>query len=504
MKQKKKEWFKLKSYPHIGPPIKAKDKQKVCNYIKNKDKIASHAFLPFIHKVIVSRKYRKEYDDLGNLLHDGKRQKLKPKKRDIYFANHWDASIFSYYGHLLNKQYDKELKKRGINEVVTAYRQIPIYQGDEFIRNKCNIDFANDVFNFIRSKKNEETVAIAFDIEGFFDNLKHNKIKRVWCELFNWKRLNKDHYNVFKNITKFAHVEEKQLFELFQDKIIVETKTGIQKTIEIAKINYLYNQNAIAYCELKDINLIRRKGLIRSNKYHKGKLKDFGICQGSPISSVLANLYMIDFDELIHKEVNAFGGLYRRYSDDMVIVCKAKHKQKIIDLMEEKIKDLTDLNIQGSKTQVFQFFQKSGKLVCSQEFKGVINTNSENRNFEYLGFSFDGEITSLKTSSLAKYYRKMKLNVRRCNYYAAVIKNETRGQIFQRRLYKRFSYIGAKRKRKYERVRGTTDQWRISKKYNWGNYITYAKLASKTLENNNVKSQIKKHWKNLNDYKLKV
>ena len=134
-----------------------------------------------------------------------------------------------------------------------------------------------------------------------------------------------------------------------------------------------------------------------------------------------------------------------------------------------------------------------------QEFGGKINHNSINRNFEYLGFSFDGETVSIKTSTLAKYYRKMKLAVRRGKYYSSVINNKSRGQIFKRRLYKRYSHVGSLRAKKYKRVRGKTNEWRVSLKYNWGNFITYAKLSAKTLDGNNVKNQIKNHWKNLNN-----
>lgn len=497
---KKIEWFKIKGYPHIGLPITLKDKKSVCSYVKNKNKIKKHSFSPFIHKSITSRKLRKQYDSNGNILHNGQRVLLKPKKRDLYYSNHLDANVFSYYGFILNKKYGKILKNKGLNEVITAYRRIPIIENGVKIRNKCNIDFANDVFNYIRENKNRELVAIAFDIKGFFDNLNHQKLKQSWCNIYNWDKLEEDHYNVFRNITKFSYVEEIELFNLFKNQIITETKTGTRKKKSIDKLKYLNNQNAIAFCEKKDLHLIRKKGLIRSNKYYNKKLRDFGICQGSPISSVLANIYMLDFDTTIQNNITKINGLYRRYSDDMVVVCDKENKNFVIDLMTKEIEDKALLEIQDSKTQIFHFYTENNKLVCGQEFSGQLNSNSKNRNFEYLGFSFDGEITSLKTSSLAKYYRKMKLNVRRSNYYSSTIDNNTNGQIFKRRLYKRFSYVGSNRTKKYKRVYGTTNKWKVTNSYNWGNYITYAKLASDTLENNIVKSQIKRHWKNLNEH----
>ncbi len=207
---------------------------------------------------------------------------------------------------------------------------------------------------------------------------------------------------------------------------------------------------------------------------------------------------MLDFDEVVNRNVHCLNGLYRRYSDDAVIVCERRHKSHMIDFLEDSIIKISKLEIQPSKTQVFQFNHDGNRLVCLQEFEGSINQNSINRNFEYLGFSFDGEYTFLKTSSLASYYRKMKAGVRRRGYFKSRIRNKSRGEIFKRQLYKQYSYIGSNRSKKYQRVSGTTNEWRQTSSYNWGNFITYAKLASRTLDKNKIDSQIKNHWKNLN------
>ena len=490
-----KEWFSLKYYPHIGLPFTNKDKKRIVSYIKNKNKIASHSFLPFIHKVIHQRKLRKQYDDNGNLLNNGKRKLLPPKNRDIYYANHLDANIYSYYGFLLNKKYESILKSKNLDNVVTAYRRIPYDEN----RNKNNIDFANEVFNRIKERSEKKIVAIAFDIKSFFDNLKHERLKKAWCKLFNWDILPPDHYNVFKNITKFSYVEELAIFNLFKYQIYVKTSSGIIKQKKIDKFKYLYEQGAIAFCDLPDIHTIRKIGLIYKNKYNNSQLRKVGICQGSSISSVLANLYMLDFDEYVNNQISKHNGFYRRYSDDIVVVCPLEKKDEIITLIEQSMKNIAELEINTDKTQIFHFTKTSGRFVCEKELNGTINQNSKKWKFEYLGFAFDGNKVYLKTSSLAKFYRKMKLNARRSRYYASVIQNTSKGQIFKRRLYKRFSYIGSRRQRKYIRKRNTTNEWIRTKKYNWGNFITYAKLAINTMDDNKIKGQIKKHWKNLNN-----
>lgn len=72
-------------------------------------------------------------------------------------------------------------------------------------------------------------VVIAFDIKGFFDNLDHTILKNSWRHALGLQEnelLPKDHYNVFKAITKFSHVELEKIFDLFQKEMIVRRKSG--------------------------------------------------------------------------------------------------------------------------------------------------------------------------------------------------------------------------------------------------------------------------------------
>lgn len=506
-KQELNIWYKLKRYPHIGLP--STNHSNTIAYITNMEKVATHSFTPFIHKVISVRRYRKDYNIDGKVKNGGKRVNKKIKTRDIHYANHLDSNIYAYYSFLLQEKYECMLENKNLTHVVTAYRKILLNPNLTNIKNKKknNINFADEVFKYIKiNSSNKDLIAITFDIKNFFPSLDHDILKRKWCDVLGEKHLPNDHYNVFKNITKFSYVEEQHLFNLFKDRILVKTNDGrvIAKPIKI--IDHLYNKNAIAYCEIKDIHLIRKKGLIRSNKYivQSGKtskqLRVSGICQGSAISATLANIYMLEFDEIIHQEISKLNGIYRRYSDDMVVICSTEYKEKIIKLFADKINDIK-LEIHKDKTQVFHFLNDNGRLICKQEFNGKLTPYSINRNFEYLGFSFDGENVYLKTSSLAKYYRKMKKGVRRSIFYSKTINNDTKDEIFKKRLYKRYSYIGSKRGMKYRRVDGTTNQWQIDKHaINWGNYITYAKIAHKTMNDySKINSQIKNHWKNLNN-----
>jgi hypothetical protein len=77
--------------------------------------------------------------------------------------------------------------------------------------------------------------------------------------------------------------------------------------------------------------LVKRKDFpkqICSGKQFRDKLasktkqhsESFGIPQGSPISDLLANIYLVDFDCEIQSLVSSVGGVYRRYSDDILII----------------------------------------------------------------------------------------------------------------------------------------------------------------------------------------
>lgn len=63
-------------------------------------------------------------------------------------------------------------------------------------------------------------------------------------------------------------------------------------------------------------------------KSHLSKQNENGIPQGTTISDVIANMYMIDFDILMKKFATKYGGYYKRYSDDILYICKLENQEK--------------------------------------------------------------------------------------------------------------------------------------------------------------------------------
>jgi len=507
MTKKKKDWFKLKFYPHIGLRLSHIDRIWISSYVKDKQKISSHAFYPFIHQTIKSRKFRRAKHK------DGSRSKLRipsTKIREIFYANHLDSNVYSYYAKIIQKKYEKYITENNFSECVTAYRQIPVNPKNQYSRNKCNIDFAKDIFTYIKNQSPNNLVAITFDITSFFDNLNHKELKKKWrIVIGSGSDLPEDHYNVFRNITKFSYVNERSLFEYFKDKIYIERKPDVIKTKQIAKSKYLKNQRAIAYCLTEDIKKIRQNNLIKNNKYiikedGSKELRQKGIPQGSPISALLANLYLIDFDKEANEWIKSINGIYQRYSDDMVIVCDAKHQDSVIDKIKILIEN-SKLEIQESKTQVFNFnySTKDKRYFCS-EYNLETKANNDNYNFEYLGFQFDGKFTLLKNASLANYYRKMKKSFKRTEFYTYHNRTKTKGEVFKSKLYKRFTHLGATRRFIWKRDKNHTDRFIKSEAYDWGNYLTYAKMAQRIMPENKIRNQIKGHWKIFHDLLKKI
>ncbi|HZV69740.1 MAG TPA: reverse transcriptase domain-containing protein [Saprospiraceae bacterium] len=508
---KKKDWFKLKRYPHIGLPLKKSDRYLwIEKYIKDPEKIANHSFLPFIHRTARVKKFRKEYSKREGVLNEFTQndkvvyRKSSEKKRELFYASHLDSLVYNYYAKILSEAYEDKIRQSEINieKVVNAYRSIPVDPSNENSSNKCNIDFANDVINFILEYPDDEFAVIDFDISSFFDNLNHAHLRKTWAEVLNTSRLTPAHFNVFKNITRFSHVDIVDIFEEFKNKIYTQKINKFGKPLEVKqkevkKICFLRNQNAIAFCTKKEFIKIKQK-LLQPSKTKKMPNdqvveRNFGIPQGSPISSVLSNIYLLHFDQSINNFISRHGGIYRRYSDDMVIVCPLIHKEEISDLIYKEITKY-NLTVQPNKTHTFIFKRENCKLICGQEFDEKINWN---KNFIYLGFEFDGETVLLKSASLSGYYRKMKRYITRAKHFANNKQNKNKGTLFKRRILRKYSYKGAKRTRKY--------LWDQSKKmfvrseyYNWGNFLSYAKKAAKIMVNNKIENQIKRHWNILN------
>src|SRR5690606_10613081 len=109
-------------------------------------------------------------------------------------------------------------------------------------------------------------------------------------------------------------------------------------------------------------------------------------------------LYMIDFDAAARTYCDGIGALYRRYSDDILVVCDPIQKATAEAMITNLIK-AEKLEISPHKTE-------------RTEFTGTGATVGGNA-AQYLGFVLHGTGPAVRESSLARQWRKMRRAMRR-------------------------------------------------------------------------------------------
>ncbi|MBQ7977924.1 MAG: hypothetical protein IJ301_05005 [Clostridia bacterium] len=355
---KKEDFIKKYSnrkYPaHFDRPISL---EKMYNQIINPNYIIKHSFLPFLH---FSQTYKKFSTT----------KKRYTKARELCYSGHKDRCIYQYYASILNELYNERVKKDNTNMSAIAYRTN---------LRKSNIHFANIAFNFI--KKQEKCLIIVSDFKDFFGSLDHLYLKKQLCNLLNTTNLPDDFYKIFRNITKYSYIN------------IEEILTYLNIPVTQNNIDKLKHKN-----QIMPIQKLRKdcKDLIHINK------ENYGIPQGSTISAVLSNIYMLELDKKIKDYTNQLDGLYFRYSDDILIVIPIENNSDInnhYNHINTQIQTTPMLTLHPDKTQIFIY--ENSKLNFAPPVPPQTNLI-----LNYLGFSFDGENISIRPKTLSKYYHR--------------------------------------------------------------------------------------------------
>lgn len=500
------DWLKFKKYPHIGKPLtNSKDRVWVENYVTNPHNIIRHKFVPLLHRVLTQRKFRPNESSVKNLSGKRKRFDKGRKERHIFYPSHLDSIIFSYYNSILTQAYEKYLSDKDYASVAVAYRKIPKNDMDE--GNKCNIEFAADAFQFIINNKQRRLSVIVADVTSFFDNLNHRLLHTQWKKVLNVEDLPADHYTIYKNLVDYKYVNENELFKRFRHKLIVERyKPNDTSPIELKrksvnKIYHMRQEKVVAYCYADEFfreatDLIRvDKPFNKTIREKQGKQNKKGIPQGTPISATLANIYMLDFDAKVYEETSNRNAYYQRYSDDLIIVCDQKDEIFFYDLIREEIEKKAYLDIQESKTHIYRYeLDLNNTLIGGIVKGGIVQTNKQ---LEYLGFVFDRGKVRVKSSGFSKFYRKMKRSFRRGIHFAKKAHIPS-NSLFEGRLYKRFTHVGAKRRLKWIADSTSPTGYKRTTIYDWGNFISYLNKANSVMfkinKDNNIAKQYRKVW----------
>jgi len=376
-----------RKYLHFDARIKSVGKRLV-EEVTNPDYVVGRFFYPFVQDTQVIRKYKNN---------NGSKY-VAPKDRPICYASHKDAFIFSWYGFLLNSIYEQRIKQLGIDSNVIAYRT-------DLHRN--NIHFAKEVFDFVGAKG--DCAVLCFDIEKFFDTLDHKILKSAWRDLLVGTSLDngglpEDHYAVLKAATNFSFSVKKNLYKFFG----IDKKTFRQFS---------------AICSLDQFkSIVRKVGLIQQNPDKKG------VPQGIAISCVLSNAYMLGFDIAVSGHVKSIGGLYRRYCDDIIIVCDKRDYAAVEKFVLDQIAKLK-LVIQKEKTDVRLFSVSANREVSCEDEKG------NKASLQYLGVVTDGVIATFRGKTIAKFYRRVTGAVQR---ELVIAKKNKHNKLARKRLNKKF------------------------------------------------------------------
>lgn len=382
-----------RKYPHFDFIVELNDK--IENLVFSPKQVASYSFLPLIKSEKEERR-RKINETTGH-------RDINIKTRPICFAAHLDAILYSWYGFLLNQLYSTILADEGLSEDIIAYRSL----------GRPTPDFVREVCDFI--KRQGECCALCFDITGFFDNIPHEELKTNWSKILNLKsnRLPDDHFKIFQRTTSYSYVSREALLSLFPARTI-PVKNGRYLPNKVL-IDLVVNENKKQLAE-------GRHGLL--NKNLSGK----GIPQGLPISGVLANISMLNFDKQMSDLVKKSGGLYRRYSDDIMIVSNIENLDVIKMTLRQKLNKF-GFNLNEKKTEIRFFKPEKHKLCCYE-------TNGKKSNLQYLGIEFDGTYFYIRSQSISRLIRNIKYKVKKMSWKL----KKCGGNILRyRQLYKSFA-----------------------------------------------------------------
>ncbi|MCO6505412.1 MAG: hypothetical protein J6568_08365 [Snodgrassella sp.] len=468
-------WFKPRRYLHFDKPL-TKDFNKEQNNVNLNNhflhliglestirskldissKVVAHQFLPFIQ-------FETKTPRLQRLNDCRAVKKLPPKIRNISYASHKDSFIYSYYAYILGKKYEDRLIREELQNNILAFRKIRL-DGDSSI-GKSNIHFAKDAFDII--KQQESCFCLCLDIKKFFDNLNHDVLKDAWLNVLDIYsgKLPADHYAIYKSLSRYSYVKLDDALNA------LNISRSMLRRRKQKRAGRYVNESLISLCKhaAEFRNRISNANLIRVN-YHKG------IPQGSPLSGLLANIYMLEFDIASKRYLESFNAIYFRYCDDILIIIPGDNVQLLKDIQNyiSQLVKSQKLQIQESKTEIV-FFKKIDnhiKIVMPMlEKDNIMGMSISKKGYlQYLGMIFDGERAIIRPGSISRFYKKL----HKAKKLAIKSKDKNRDDIlYKHKLYSRYSHLGHR------------------------NFVSYVKRASQHFEDHRIKRQVRNHFKKI-------
>ena len=386
-------WFRTKNLPHFDPPIQSLTV--ATKIVSDPDAVARNAFPPLISFTKRHRRFTSS---------QGRGPVGSVKERPLAFCGNRDATIFSYYAHILGEKYEALLGPLGIDPCVIGYRQ-----------GRSNIESAREAFTEIAARGH--CVALALDIEGFFDNLPHVVLKAAWARVLGRAAgdLPKDHYAVFRALTCYSSIDRDRCLE----RLGLSAGDGLEGLPK-------------PLCTIADFRRLIRGGDGLLPSIIERNTNPWGIPQGTPLSPVAANIAMLAFDEAVAIEVAGVGGIYRRYSDDILVICPADQAARLEAFFGAALTEhAAGLKLKDKKAQRVEFF--GGRTSCMPSPP------------QYLGFTFDGRRILLRSNTLARQWRRLAAAARWAkSRQAEAIAGSIEGRptVHRKSLLTRYSHLG--------------------------------------------------------------
>jgi hypothetical protein len=204
---------------------------------------------------------------------------------------------------------------------------------------------------------------------------------------------------------------------------------------------------------------VRGAGLVKTNK------DSVGIPQGSPMSALLSNLYLLEFDHRFNELARKYNAKYLRYCDDVLVIVDKEHASIFENLIYAEL-ERVKLKLQEKKSAKVDFSKIGNRLAATAPL-------------QYLGFTFDGGRVLIRSASLARYQEKMLRGIRvvrataRKRNEARMRRGEDSRPVFLKKVFARYSHLGRR------------------------NFITYGYSAARELQSQSMRRQLRRYWRRI-------
>ena len=210
----------------------------------------------------------------------------------------------------------------------------------------------------------------------------------------------------------------------------------------------------------------------------------------------MSNIYLIDFDKHLFEKGIKENFFYRRYCDDILVVCDSDKAKKIQEYIINIVANDYHLEIQNKKVELTEFRKNSAKKIRAFDKKKQLKNKVEEtdinneikyyKSLQYLGFEYNGQKIYIRASSLSRYFRKMSGRIIKTIVMAYSNKSKD-DKIKKKQILERYSHLGNRN--------FTTYAYNASKEF----YTNKKGIKKEGMNSTAIKKQLANHFSILHD-----